>query len=137
MLTQVREQGVHAHTVNSRRSLITLAVRLTVPPAGSVEDLHLQAGAPGRAHHYKKKQDFLRSPAVLSMFIKELSDKLAAPARQSQTAQTGAQEQYGSRQRRRYDVTFGSDIDPSKEDIIVKTGVLGKYRKRSIALFQE
>jgi hypothetical protein len=28
----------------------TLAVRLTVPPAGSVENLHLQVGAPCRAH---------------------------------------------------------------------------------------
>ncbi|MCW3989211.1 MAG: hypothetical protein NWE88_03945, partial [Candidatus Bathyarchaeota archaeon] len=28
----------------------TLAVRLTVPPVGSVEDLHLQVGAPCRAH---------------------------------------------------------------------------------------
>ncbi len=28
----------------------TLAVRLTVPPVGPVEDLHLQVGAPCRAH---------------------------------------------------------------------------------------
>ncbi len=28
----------------------TLAVRLTVPPVGSVEDLHLQVSAPCRAH---------------------------------------------------------------------------------------
>jgi hypothetical protein len=30
----------------------TLAVRLTVPPVGPVEDLHLQVGAPCRAHKY-------------------------------------------------------------------------------------
>jgi hypothetical protein len=32
----------------------TLAVRLTVPPAGPVKDLHLQVGPPCRAHHKKK-----------------------------------------------------------------------------------
>ena len=31
----------------------TLAVRLTVPPVGSVEDFHLQVGAPCRAHQKK------------------------------------------------------------------------------------
>jgi len=31
----------------------TLAVRLTVPPAGLVKDLHLQVGAPCRAHQKK------------------------------------------------------------------------------------
>jgi hypothetical protein len=31
----------------------TLAVRLTVPPAGSVGDLHPQVSAPCRAHYYK------------------------------------------------------------------------------------
>ena len=31
-----------------------VAVRLTVPPAGPVEDFHLQAGAPCRAHNPKK-----------------------------------------------------------------------------------
>jgi len=31
----------------------TLAVRLTVPLAGPVEDLHLQVGAPCRAHKIK------------------------------------------------------------------------------------
>jgi hypothetical protein len=29
----------------------TLAVRLTIPPIGLVEDFHLQVGAPCRAHH--------------------------------------------------------------------------------------
>ena len=33
----------------------TLAVRLTVPPVGSVEDFHLQVGAPCRAHHKKTR----------------------------------------------------------------------------------
>ena len=32
----------------------TLAVRLTVPPVGPVEDLHLQVGAPCRAHQIKR-----------------------------------------------------------------------------------
>jgi len=32
----------------------TLAVRLTVPAAGSVENFHLQAGVPCRAHKQKK-----------------------------------------------------------------------------------
>jgi len=31
----------------------TLAVRLTVPAAGSVENFHLQAGVPCRAHNKK------------------------------------------------------------------------------------
>jgi hypothetical protein len=34
----------------------TLAVRLTVPTAGSVEDFHLQAGVPCRAHNKKGPQ---------------------------------------------------------------------------------
>jgi hypothetical protein len=32
----------------------TLAVRLTIPPAGVVEDFHLQVNAPCRAHKSKK-----------------------------------------------------------------------------------
>src|SRR5690606_41725479 len=36
----------------------TLAVRLTVPLVGPVEDLHLQVGAPCRAHQKKKPQPF-------------------------------------------------------------------------------
>ena len=35
----------------------TLAVRLTVPPVGSVEDFHLQAGAPCRAHQKKAPEN--------------------------------------------------------------------------------
>jgi hypothetical protein len=31
----------------------TLAVRLTLPPVGRVEDFHLPAGAPCRAHNKK------------------------------------------------------------------------------------
>ncbi|NOQ86693.1 MAG: hypothetical protein GQ554_07430 [Deltaproteobacteria bacterium] len=34
----------------------TLAVKLTVPPVGSVEDFHLPVGAPCRAH--KKKTNY-------------------------------------------------------------------------------
>ena len=33
----------------------TLAVQLTLPLIGRVEDLHLQVSAPCRAHHKKKK----------------------------------------------------------------------------------
>ena len=33
----------------------TLAVRLTIPPVGLVEDFHLQVRAPCRAHPYKKE----------------------------------------------------------------------------------
>jgi hypothetical protein len=32
----------------------TLAVRLTIPPAGVVEDFHLQVNAPCRAHKEKR-----------------------------------------------------------------------------------
>ena len=34
----------------------TLAVRLTVPPVGPVEDLHLQVSAPCRAHKMKRPE---------------------------------------------------------------------------------
>src|SRR5215831_6049166 len=34
-------------------ALDTLAVRLTIPPAGFVEDFHLQVSAPCRAHNGK------------------------------------------------------------------------------------
>src|SRR6516165_9731928 len=39
----------------------TLAVRLTLPLAGRVEDFHLQAGAPCRAHRQKKTARSARS----------------------------------------------------------------------------
>jgi len=42
----------------------TLAVRLTVPPVGPVEDLHLQVNAPCRAHDNKKRE------AVAPLFFK-------------------------------------------------------------------
>ncbi|MGD8651610.1 MAG: hypothetical protein PVF92_05935, partial [Desulfobacterales bacterium] len=41
-----------------------VAVRLTLPPDGRVEDLHLQAGAPCRAHQ-KKALSFSTGPAGL------------------------------------------------------------------------
>jgi hypothetical protein len=44
----------------------TLAVRLTVPLAGSVEDFHLQVSAPCRAHPKKRRQTAL---APLPLFI--------------------------------------------------------------------
>lgn len=37
----------------SHLTMDTLAVRLTVPPVGPVEDFHLQVGAPCRAHQRK------------------------------------------------------------------------------------
>ncbi len=48
----------------------TLAVRLTIPPAGVVEDFHLQVNAPCRAHKGKSRFDlnqigfFLLIPAT-------------------------------------------------------------------------
>jgi hypothetical protein len=44
----------------------TLAVWLTVPPVGPVEDLHLQVGAPSRAHH-KKRPDTWPGPLALAV----------------------------------------------------------------------
>ena len=41
----------------------TLAVRLTLPLAGRVEDFHLKAGAPCRAHH-KKRAGIAPRPAL-------------------------------------------------------------------------
>jgi len=40
-----------------------LALRLTIPPVGLVEDFHLQVGAPCRAHHQKRAAEKL--PAAL------------------------------------------------------------------------
>jgi hypothetical protein len=40
----------------------TLAVRLTVPPVGPVEDLHLQVGAPCRAHQKRRGQGIFPDP---------------------------------------------------------------------------
>jgi len=42
-----------AASFRSHLAMGTLAVRLTVPPAGSVEDFHLQVVAPCRAHNKK------------------------------------------------------------------------------------
>src|SRR5690625_2215872 len=42
----------------------TLAVRLTVPPAGSVGDLHPQVSAPCRAHDQKRAVPIGDSPFV-------------------------------------------------------------------------
>jgi len=43
----------------------TLAIRLTVPPAGPVGDLHPQVGAPCRAHK-RRGEPLSRLPAVLN-----------------------------------------------------------------------
>ena len=47
----------------------TLTVRLTVPPVGSAEDLHLQVNAPCRAHKQKAQRVTLSKPL---MFLMEL-----------------------------------------------------------------
>ena len=50
----VRQASVlHAASFGFRLATDTLAVQLTVPPVGPVEDFHLRVGAPCRAH--KKK----------------------------------------------------------------------------------
>ena len=43
--------GLPAASFRSHLTVNTLAVRLTVPPAGSVGDLHPQVSAPCRAHN--------------------------------------------------------------------------------------
>jgi len=50
-----------AASFRSQLAMGTLAVRLTVPPAGSVEDFHLQVVAPCRAH--KRKDRAISGPA--------------------------------------------------------------------------
>jgi hypothetical protein len=42
-------------------ALDSLAVRLTVPPVGPVEDLHLQVNAHCRAHQTKECPDLFRA----------------------------------------------------------------------------
>src|SRR5207253_3782394 len=43
----------------------TLAVRLTIPPVGLVEDFHLQVRAPCRAHIIKKRADYLSALRIV------------------------------------------------------------------------
>jgi len=45
-----RASALPAASFRFHLAMDTLAVRLTVPPVGSVEDLHLQVNAPCRAH---------------------------------------------------------------------------------------
>ena len=47
-------RGGTAASFRSHLAVDTLAVRLTVPPVGPVEDLHLQVRAPCRAHKDNK-----------------------------------------------------------------------------------
>ena len=51
----------------------TLAVKLTVPPVGSVEDFHLPVGAPCRAHH--KKTDPFQVRFFYFIVLRRLSKK--------------------------------------------------------------
>ena len=51
----VRQASVlHAASFGFRLATDTLAVQLTVPPVGPVEDFHLRVGAPCRAHKRKR-----------------------------------------------------------------------------------
>ena len=47
----------------------TLAVQLTLPLVGRVEDLHLQVSAPCRAHHEKAPAAELRGALVLLCYL--------------------------------------------------------------------
>jgi hypothetical protein len=60
----------------------TLAVRLTVPPVGSVEDLHLQVNAPCRAHQ-KLNGRVIDDPAFECLINKILSEILSFEADKS------------------------------------------------------
>src|SRR5450830_242459 len=53
-----------------------LAVRLTLPLVGRVEDLHLQVGAPCRAH--QKKRGTLGRPAYTNAFTTALLETIHA-----------------------------------------------------------
>jgi len=46
-----------------------VAVQLTLPPDGRVEDLHLQVGAPCRAHTTKKAEPQLALPEIIWVMI--------------------------------------------------------------------
>ncbi|ACV68173.1 hypothetical protein Dret_0882 [Desulfohalobium retbaense DSM 5692] len=61
----VRQASVlPAASFRSHLAVDTLAVRLTVPLVGPVEDFHLQVGAPCRAHH-KRRAPGRSSPGLL------------------------------------------------------------------------
>ena len=49
-----RTSALPSASFRSHLTTDTLAVRLTVPPVGPVEDLHLQVSAPCRAHQIKR-----------------------------------------------------------------------------------
>ncbi len=51
-----RASGLPAASFRLHLAVDALAVRLTVPPVGSVEDLHLQVDAPCRAHQKKNRR---------------------------------------------------------------------------------
>ena len=50
-----RTSALPAASFRFHLAMDTLAVRLTAPPVGPVEDFHLQVGAPCRAHHQKSR----------------------------------------------------------------------------------
>jgi hypothetical protein len=58
----------------------TLAVRLTIPPAGFVEDFHLQMNAPCRAHNTNGEAEIPLRQGKQSNRIEFTSDPIAHPA---------------------------------------------------------
>jgi hypothetical protein len=66
----------------------TLAVRLTLPPVGRVEDFHLQVGAPCRAHQKKGTESLFPTRSLLNqMVLKAL--RIVAIGRKSSSALSG------------------------------------------------
>ncbi len=53
----------------------TLAVRLTLPPVGCVEDFHLQVGAPCRAHQKKPPVSRRLASHFAGLFLYAMSDQ--------------------------------------------------------------
>jgi len=62
-----RTSALPAASFRFHLAMDTLAVRLTVPPVGPVEDFHLHVGAPCRAHHKKG-----RATKALPGFVAEM-----------------------------------------------------------------
>lgn len=69
----------------------TLAVRLTVPPVGPVEDLHLQVGAPCRAHQNKSPVCFQTGRIMNSggVLLSHTAARVVSSARRGLTSEFG------------------------------------------------
>ena len=87
-----RASALPAASFGFHLAMDTLAVRLTVPPAGPVGDFHPQVGAPCRAHQQKRVEDFpstlfyieaglsyFLEPASRSFFTRSCLSFLTAP----------------------------------------------------------